>query len=659
LTEDPSHTAEACIQAGAAHYSAGRLAEAEAAMREAVRLAPHHVEALSNLGAILRARGRARDGLAVLDTALTVAPAAPAVLLNRANILNDLRRWTQALESATRAVAASPDNPAAHNARGNALSGLGARPAAIESYREALRISPVDVAALFNLAKALLELGNAAASLDAYVRAAALTPGFAGAHAGRGHALSQLKRWAEASAAYERAYALDPDLPDLAGQRLHARMKTCDWRDFEGLVGDLAARIEAGKAAATPFSIVAAPLSARQQLLCATTYAAETFAASPRPNPAAPGPRIRVGYFSADFQDHATAYLLAEMLELHDRQAFEITAFSYGPASQSPIRARLQAACERFFDVQRLSAGTVSDMARQLGLDIAVDLKGFTTHSRPEIFAAGAAPIQVSFLGYPMTTGAPFIDYLIADRVLIGPTDRELYSEKVAWLPGCYQPNDRKRSIAPQVTTRADHGLPADAFVFASFNGSYKITPEVFGIWTELLLALPGSVLWLIEDDPSATRNLRAAAAGAAVDPGRLVFAPFRPLATHLERIGHADLFLDSFPCTAHTTASDALWAGLPLLTRKGETFASRVAASLLVAVGLPELAVESVADYKATALALAADPARLQSLRARLTAATTSSALFDTPAYVSGLEDVYRRMHGRQLAGLPPAHLP
>ena len=628
-------------------------------MREAVRLAPGHVEALSNLGAILRARGRPQDGLEVLDAALAVAPASAAVLLNRANILNDLRRWAQALESASRAVAAAPDSPAAHNARGNALSGLGARPDAVKSFREALRISPDDVAALFNLAKALLELGDAASSLDAYDRVAALRPGFAGAHAGRGHALSQLKRWREASAAYERAHALDPDLPYLAGQRLYAHMKTCDWRDFDRLVADLAGRIGAGKAPAPPLSIAAAPLSARQQRLCATTYAAETFAASPRPSGAPPGPRIRVGYFSADFHDHATAYLMAEMLELHDRQAFEITAFSYGPASQSPIRARLQAACERFFDVQRLSAGTIGDMARQLGLDIAVDLKGFTTHSRPEIFAAGAAPIQVSFLGYPMTTGAPFIDYLIADRVLIGPADRELYSEKVAWLPGCYQPNDRKRAIASQATTRADHGLPADAFVFASFNGSYKITPEVFGTWIELLRALPDAVLWLIQDDPTATRNLREAAAGAGVDPARLVFAPFQPLAEHLERIGHADLFLDSFPYTAHTTASDALWAGLPLLTRKGGTFASRVAASLLTAVGLPELAVESVADYKAAALSLAGDPTRLRSLRARLAAARTSSALFDTPAYVSGLEDVYRRMHARRLAGLTPAHLP
>ncbi len=451
-----------------------------------------------------------------------------------------------------------------------------------------MRIAPNDRAALFNIAVSLRALGDTAGALETYSRMVAADPGFAAGHAGQADVLAQLSRWTEAAAAYERAYAIDPDLPYLAGQRLHARMKTCDWRDFDGLVADLGQRIDAERPAALPFATVAAPLSARQQLRCATTYSNRTFAASPRPPGAPPGDRIRIGYFSADFHDHATAYLMAEMLELHDRQAFEITAFSFGQPSAAPIRTRLQAACERFYDLRALGAGAIAEAARRLGLDIAVDLKGFTTHSRPEIFAAGAAPIQVSFLGYPMTTGAPFIDYLIADRVLIGPQDRGLYSEKVAWLPGCYQPNDRKRAVSQVKTARADHGLAPDAFVFASFNGSYKITPETFGIWMDLLRTTPEAVLWLIHDDATATHNLRRAATAAGIDSDRLVFAPFRPLAEHLERIGHADLLLDTFPCAAHTTASDALWAGLPVLTRKGETFAGRVAASLLAAVGLP-----------------------------------------------------------------------
>ena len=654
-----AETPEAWIQAGGQHYAAGRLAEAEAATRAALRLAPQSVDALSNLGAILRAQRRPAEALQALDAALAIAPDAADALLNRANLLNDLQQWGKALESADRAVAAAPRNPLAHNARANALVGLKRTETAVDSFHEALHLNPAQVISRFNLAKALLSLGRSQDALALYTAAVAARPDCAQTHADHGHLLVALRRGADAVGPYDRAYDLDPDLPHLAGQRLHARMKACDWRGFDAMVADLARRIDAGRPAATPFTLVTAPLSAARQLHCATVYCARTFAVSPRPAGAAPAPRIRVGYFSADFHEHATAYLMAEMLERHDRQAFEITAFSFGPASRGPMRARLQAACERFFDVRSLDAEAVSDMARQLGLDIAVDLKGFTTDSRPEIFATGAAPIQVNFLGYPMTTGAPFIDYLIADRVLIGPADRDLYSEKVAWLPNSYQPNDRRRAIAAQATTRADHGLAADAFVFASFNGSYKITPDIFAIWLGLLQAVPRAVLWLMQDQPVAAGNLRQAAAAAGVDPSRLVFAPFRPAAEHLERIGHADLFLDSHPCSAHTTASDALWAGLPLLTWKGETFASRVAASVLAAAGLPELAVDSAAEYKAAAEALAGDPARLKAIRARLAQARTSSALFDTPAYVRALEDVYRRMHERRLAGLPPAHLP
>jgi len=435
-------------------------------------------------------------------------------------------------------------------------------------------------------------------------------------------------------------------------------MKTCDWRDFDALVADTAARIDAGAPAATPFTIVAASFSPARQKACAQRYAADTFAARPRPPAPEPGPRLRVGYFSADFHEHATAYLIAELLELHDREAFEVTAFSYGPASDGPMRRRLQAACERFLDVRELGAEAICEQARALGLDIAVDLKGLTTHSRPEIFAMGAAPIQVSYLGFPMTMGAPFIDYIVADRVVIPLEDRGLFAEKVAWVDGCYQPNDRRRAISEATTTRADHGLSSDAFVFASFNGAYKVTPQVFDVWMSLLQANPRAVLWLLQDDPSAVANLKGATAAAGVDPARLVFAPFRPLPEHLARIGHADLFVDTFPCSAHTTASDALWAGLPLLTCRGETFASRVAASLLTAAGLPELICEDLAAYRATALALSQEPARLAGLRQRVEAARTTSPLFDTPAHTRNLEALYRRMKARRLTGLPPDHL-
>jgi protein O-GlcNAc transferase len=657
--ERPGSTA-AWTEAGIAHFQGGRLAEAEAAMREALRLSPESTVAVANLGAVLRARGRREEALAIYQQALQAAPDAAAVLVNQANLLNELKRWPEALASALHASSKAPGNPGAHNARGNALRNLGRYAEAIVSYREAVRISPSHFGAWLNLGNTLCQAAQPDAALEAYAKALAVGPADARVHLGSGHAFAQLKRWADASAAYDQAYALDPAAHYVRGQRLHARMKICDWRDFDNLVDEIAGQIDAGKPAATPFTIVAAPFSAEQQLRCAQIFANDVLVAPPGPGATPPRDRrIRVGYFSSDLQEHATAHLIAEMLELHDRQAFELTALSYGGQSTAPMRARLVAACERFCEVQSLGTAEICDLARGLGLDLAIDLKGYTTHGRAELFAARLAPVQVSFLGFPMTTGAPSMDYLIADRVLIGPADRRLYSEKVAWLDRCYQPNDRQRPVSARMTSRRDHGLEADAFVFASFNGSYKITPETFDAWMRMLHALPGAVLWLMHDDVDAARNLRTAASAAGVDADRLVFAPLLPFPEHLERIRHADLFVDTFPCSAHTTASDALWVGLPIVTRKGDTFASRVAASLLTAVGLPELATESLAGYRAAALDLARDPERLTAIRGQLAEARTGSPLFDTPAYVRNLEALYRRMHERRLAGLPPGHLP
>ncbi|THD62036.1 tetratricopeptide repeat protein [Phenylobacterium sp.] len=656
MPETPPQTAAEWRGAGADHYRAGRLAEAETATRASLRLEPRDTAALANLGAILRAQRRPLEALETLDRALAIAPGEAFVLVNHANVLNELQRFAEAFASADRALAIVPDHALAHLARGNALAGLGRRPEAVADFRECLRLSPDNASARFNLAAVLVAAGDADQALAVYDAAIASGRNVASAYAERGHLLARLERWAGAAEAYDRACDLDPGQPYLAGQRLHARMKICDWRDFDRLAAELGARIDAGELAAIPFPVAAMPLTAAQQLRCARTYAAATLPVLPRPAAPPPSPRIRLGYFSADFHEHATAFLIAEALELHDRSAFEVTVFSFGPSDETPMRTRLKAACEHFLDVADLDPAAIARLAALRGLDIAVDLKGLTGNSRAKIFAVGAAPVQVSFLGYPMTTGAACWDYLIADRVLIGPEDVGDYSEKVAWLPNSYQPNDRKRLVAAEPTTRADHGLSADAFVFASFNGSYKITPTVFALWMDLLKAAPGSVLWLLRD--AAAGNLRRAAGEAGLDPARLVFAPTQPAPRHRARIARADLFLDSLPCGAHTTASDALWAGLPLITCRGATFAGRVAASLLTAAGLPDLIVESLADYRALALGLARDAERLGEVRARVAAARTS-ALFDTPAYVRDLEGLYRRMHERRLRGLPPDHLP
>jgi predicted O-linked N-acetylglucosamine transferase (SPINDLY family) len=365
--------------------------------------------------------------------------------------------------------------------------------------------------------------------------------------------------------------------------------------------------------------------------------------------------RIRIGYFSADFRSHATSYLLAELLELHDRERFEVSAFSFGPSSPDPMRQRVESACDRFVDVRGSSDQEVAELARKMEIDIAIDLMGFTHLCRPGIFALRAAPVQVSYLGYPGTMGVPYMDYLIADSTVIPEGDEAGYQEKIIRLPDCYQVNDRKRSIADGAFAREDLGLPREGFVFCCFNNSCKITPRAFDVWMRILERVEGSVLWLLEDNAAASRNLRQEAERRHLSANRLVFAERMPAPAHLARHRAADLFLDTFPYNAHTTASDALWAGLPLLTCLGNTFAGRVAASLLTAVNLPELVAATPKEYEEKAVELAADPRRIDELKSRLVEQRSTATLFDTPRFARYLEAALQIIHERQLAGLPP----
>jgi predicted O-linked N-acetylglucosamine transferase (SPINDLY family) len=368
--------------------------------------------------------------------------------------------------------------------------------------------------------------------------------------------------------------------------------------------------------------------------------------------------QIAIGYFSADFHNHATAYLMAELFESHSRGRFRFIAYSFGPDTKDQMRERIKSSFDEFHDVRFMSDKQVAELSRSASIDIAIDLKGFTQDSRPGIFASRAAPLQVNFLGYPGTMGADCYDYLIADHTLIPDKHQSGYVEKIVYLPHSYQPNDRQRKIADKLFTRKELGLPEDAFVFCCFNNNYKITPPVFDTWMELLRVVEKSVLWLFEDNKFCSENLRREARQRGIDPHRLVFAKMLPLAEHLARHRCADLFLDTLPYNAHTTASDALWAGLPLLTQIGETFAGRVAASLLNAAGLPELITTSAREYERTAIELAQNPARLVSIKQKLWDSRLNMPLFDSELYAKHLEAAYAAMHERYLVGLPPAHI-
>jgi predicted O-linked N-acetylglucosamine transferase (SPINDLY family) len=437
-------------------------------------------------------------------------------------------------------------------------------------------------------------------------------------------------------------------------------MQICDWTGRAAELDELGVAIECGLPVITPFAALSLFDSLPIQRRTASTWAREEC----RPAQMLPPlqgypahPKVRIGYFSADFRNHAVSALAAELFECHDRSAFELTGFALGPDVSDGLRQRVERAFDRFIPAFDKSDEQVALLARSFEIDIAIDLGGYTQHARPRIFAQRAAPIQVSYLGFLGTMGASFMDYLLADEVIVPPGLRRHYSERIAYLPA-YQVNDTQRPVSDRVFTRAELGLPPTGFVFCCFNASYKVSPETFASWMRILAATPGSSLLLLGDSNAARQNLRRQALRSGIEPGRLVFAGRIPYGDYLARFRAADLFLDTHPYNAGTTASDALWVGLPVLTCAGETFAARVAASLLTSVGLPQLVTESRAEYERLAIGLAANPERIGQIRQVLAAARSGAALFDTPRFTRSLEALYRRMYERHRLGLLPEHL-
>jgi predicted O-linked N-acetylglucosamine transferase (SPINDLY family) len=635
-----------------------RNAEAVDSFDRALQIQPSYPEALCNRGSALQALGRIDEALRSYDEALRLRPGYVDAHYNRGVALQDLGRFEEAAQSYGRALKLQPTFAEAHYNTGNVLFELKRFEEALKSFDSALRIRDSFAEAHNNRGNALLDLGRLEEALRSYERALQILPNLANAHNNRGNALSLLKRPQEALASYERTLSLDPDFPWVRGARLYAKLLLCNWDGIDAAVQDLIARVALAKRATRPFTVLA--LSDDPSLhRRVAEMSASTAELAPRPLAAPPkrprSPRIIIGYYSADYQNHATANLMAELFELHDRRHFEIIGFSYGSPTHDPMRQRLLGAFDRFVEVRSNSDREIAQLSRELKVDIAVDLKGFTQDSRPGVFAHRAAPIQVNYLGYPGTVGGEHMDYIVADRTLIPPQHRQHYSEHVIYLPNSYQANDRKRPLPTEHPTRADLGLPQSGFVFCSFNSCYKITPAIFDSWMRILQQVKHSILWLLTDSGAAAGALRREAARRGVGADRLVFAPQLPLARHLARYRVADLFLDTFPCGGHTTASDALWVGLPVVTRLGDSFAARVAASLLTAIGLPELITSSAAQYEALAVELATDPLRLAAVRTKLDLNRPTAPLFDTPRFTRDLEQGYVLVYERYLAGLAP----
>jgi len=635
------------VSEGRRALEADDFAGAEAHARRALAQDASDLEALRLLGASLLYQARYAEALGPLEAAHRAAPhKGSGHRLGHCHLaLGDFAGAAQVLQ---REVQAFPDLVNAHLALGVALVQLQRQEEALAAFLEAARLDPGSAEAQSNAGNVLAALGRHDEALAQLRQAAQAQPGLADPHFNLGVALQRLKRHEEAIDSFQAALGIAPRMPYALGHRLWNELSLCRWDAIGPGSAELRRQVRDAGLAVAPFTFLALSDDPQEQRLCAELHLRKALPALAAPlwrGERYRHDRIRVAYLSADFCEHATAYLAAGLFERHDRSRFETVALSYGADDRSPMRSRLARAFDKFVDVRALSDAHAARLLRDMEIDIAVDMKGHTTEARIGILAHRPAPVQVAYLGYPGTSGAGFIDYVLADRFVLPEIERQHWTEKVVYLPDCYQVNDAGRAIAEQTPTRAEAGLPERAFVFCCFNNSYKILPRMFDAWMRLLRELHGSVLWLLEDNAGARVNLEREARARGVDPSRLVFARRLPHAGHLARHRLADLFLDTLPCNAHTGASDALWAGLPLVTCAGSTFAGRVAGSLLHAVGLPELATRSLAEYEALALQLASDRGRLRLLRERLAANRGAAPLFDTERFRQNLESAYRAM--------------
>ncbi len=637
-----------------------RTADAEAAYRRAVAAQPGLAEAHYNLGNLLQRAQRYDESRLAYEAVIGLRPQHAEAHNNLGNALKALMRPQDAELHYRRAIALKADYAVAHYNLGAVVHDAGRNAEAEQCYRSALSLDAAIPEAHYNLGNLLYATARFADAAEHYARAAALRPEHSAAHYNLGTALQALGRLGDAEQAYGRALALNPEYAEARCMRAYERQHLCVWSDLEAETETVRRLVrEQASAKIFPFTFLALPeTTAEEQYRCSRQFAGIMYGPavleSPplhRNKPAARKP-LRIGYLSGDYHQHATSFLLAEIIERHARAHFHITGYSYGKQDDSAIGKRIRAAFDTLRDVRSLSD---EDAARRIAdddIDILVDLKGYTAHARARIGACRPAPLQVSWLGYPGTLGhARLADYLIADPIVAPLAHAAHFAEKLALLPHCYQPNDRQRKVG-KAPSREEAGLPADGCVFCCFNQSYKITPRMFDLWCRLLKQVPRSVLWLLQTTRTAKANLLAEAAARGIPEERLVFAPAMAQEAHLGRLQLADLALDTFPVTSHTTASDALWAGVPLVTFPGETFVSRVAASVLTAGGLPELVAGDADAYFRLAKDLATAPARLKKLRAKVARNRDSSPLFDSTRFVRDLEDLYQRMWKGHLAG-------
>ena len=636
-----------------------RFEEAIQSSDLAISIDPNFTDAMCNRGNSLKSLRRYEEALAAYDRALSIKSDLEAAWLGRGNVFADLGRHDEALAGYGRALSIKPDLDGAWLGRGNVFTDLKRHDEAFAAYDKALSIKPDLEGAWLGRGNVLFDLKRHDEAFAAYDEALSLKPDFESAWLGRGNVLIDLKRYEEALAAYDRALSIKPDLESVEGLRLLAKLHSCNWENLAAEIANLSDSIRAGKVGSPPFALLALTDSPEEHLRCARTWfdyrspkSAGASSAPARHNHA----RIRLGYVSADFRDHPVAQALCEVLERHDRSRFEVFGFSIGPNDNSAARARLVKGLDVFHDVHMHSDMQAAKLIRDSEIDILMYVAPFTEFFREGLVVQRPCPIQVNFFG-AWTSGSALFDYLIADPLAISASERHYYAERIAYVRGF--PSDTAQITPTKLPSRRDHGLPERAHVFCCFNKWYKLNPNIFDAWMNVLSRVDTSVLWLSDGGPRGIENLKARAAARGIDPSRLVFARHaRSMDDHLARLALADLFLDTLPYGGHTTARDALWVGVPVLTQKGNTFAGRMGAIQLAAIGLPELIAHSREEYEALAIELALDSEKLRAIKEKLGRNRSTAPLFDTASYTRHLEAAYEAMYLRYRAGAPPDHI-
>ena len=626
----------------------------------AVEINPGSELANNNLGVAFLQLNNIEAALNAFNNAINLKKDYFEAIVNKTTILVKLKRYEEAIAAYDQLIKLQGNDHLLFNDRGVSYKKLGKNIFAIQDYNRALALNPNYAEAYSNRANAHTQLRQFDQALEDYSRALSINPNYAEAHSNRANTLRSLKQYGSALQDYQKALALDPHAEFVPGMALHLKMMMCDWNNYDADLHNLSTLISNGQAASEPFPVLSLLDSLQLQLQISRIYQAIKFKGIEQlslPAPANRQNKIRIGYFSADFRDHPVSYLLVELFERHDRSRFETFAFSLGENTNDSMRNRLSKAFDHFIDVENASDSEIVNLSRSHEIDIAVDLGGYTAGARPEIFALRAAPIQVSYIGYLGTMGTGFIDYIVADKTLLPEESRQFYTEKIAYLPS-YQANPSDRKIAKKVFTRAELGISENAFVFCCFNNNYKITPPTFASWMNILRAVEGSVLYLYAENDWVQAHLENTVSAHGITKDRLIFGKRLPMPEYLARYQAADLFLDTFPYNAGTTTSDSLWAGTPVLTIMGETFASRMAASLLTAIDMPELITRSSQEYEALAIKIAQDKKLASGLKSKLQTNKLNTKLFNTSAFVQSLEALYTQMYQRHQAGLLPENL-